>query len=112
MNNIEQLRKLMQENSISGLAVVPGPNMSYLTGSKFHLSERPVVLIIEQNKSTFILPELESAKVSGLDADCITYDDKDGPSKAFTQFSENNNFTELGIESRTCLLYTSDAADE
>ena len=91
----------MQENSISGLAVVPGPNMSYLTGSKFHLSERPVVLIIEQNKSTFILPELESAKVSGLDADCITYDDKDGPSKAFTQFSENNNFTELGIESRT-----------
>ena len=66
----------MQENSISGLAVVPGPNMSYLTGSKFHLSERPVVLIIEQNKSTFILPELESAKVSGLDADCITYDEK------------------------------------
>ena len=56
MNNIQQLRKLMQENSISGLAVVPGPNMSYLTGSKFHLSERPVVLIIEQNKSTFILP--------------------------------------------------------
>ena len=101
MNNIQQLRKLMQVNSISGLAVVPGPNMSYLTGSKFHLSERPVVLIIEQNKSTFILPELESAKVSGLDADCITYDDKDGPSKAFTQFSENNNFTELGIESRT-----------
>ena len=58
MNNIEQLRKLMQENSISGLAVVPGPNMSYLTGSKFHLSESPVVLIIEQHKSTFILPEL------------------------------------------------------
>ena len=101
MNNIEQLRKLMQENSISGLAVVPGPNMSYLTESKFHLSERPVVLIIEQNKSTFILPELESAKVLGLDADCITYDDKDGPNKAFRQFSKNNNFTELGIESRT-----------
>ena len=61
----------MQEKSFSGLAVVPGPNMSYLTGSKFHLSERPVVLIIEQNKSTFILPELESAKVSGLDADYV-----------------------------------------
>ena len=101
MNNIEQLRKLMQEKSISGLVVVPGPNMSYLTGSKFHLSERPVVLIIEQNKSTFILPELESAKVLELDVDSITYDDKDGPNKAFRQFSENNNFTKLGIESRT-----------
>ena len=73
MKNIRQLRELMQESSLSSLVVVPGPNMSYLTGSKFHLSERPVVLVIEQNKCTFILPELESAKILNLDVDCITY---------------------------------------
>ena len=71
MRNFTQLRKLMQVNSLSCLVVVPGPNMSYLTGSKFHLSERPVVFIIEMEKATFILPELESAKISKFDLDSI-----------------------------------------
>ena len=101
MKNIRQLRELMQNNSLSSLVVVPGPNMSYLTGSKFHLSERPVVLVIEQNKCTFILPELESAKISSLDVDYITYNDKEGPVKAFNKFAKNNNFSTIGIESRT-----------
>ena len=101
MKNIRQLRELMQESSLPSLVVVPGPNMSYLTGSKFHLSERPVVLVIEQNKCTFILPELENAKISNLDVDCITYNDKDGPFKAFKKFAKSNSFSEIGIESRT-----------
>ena len=101
MKNIRQLRELMQESSLPSLVVVPGPNMSYLTGSKFHLSERPVVLVIEQNKCTFILPELESAKILNLDVDCITYNDKDGPVKAFNKFAKDNSFSTIGIESRT-----------
>ncbi len=77
MRNLVQLRKLMIENSLSCLVVVPGPNMSYLTGSKFHLSERPVVFIIEIDNATFILPELESAKISKFGLDSITYNDKE-----------------------------------
>ena len=101
MKNIEQLRKLMNENSLTGLVVVPGPNMSYLTGSKFHLSERPVVLVLEMDKSTFILPELESSKISKFDSDSITYNDEDGPEGAFRMFAKNQTFSKLGVESRT-----------
>ena len=91
----------MQENSLESMAVVPGPNMTYLTGSEFHLSERPVVLLLDQDNSTFILPELESPKISSLNVESITYDDKDGPEGAFRSFASKNHFTELGIESRT-----------
>ena len=101
MRNLVQLRKLMIENSLSCLVVVPGPNMSYLTGSKFHLSERPVVFIIEMDNATFILPELESAKISNFDLNSITYDDKEGPEDAFRRFSNSKTFSEVGVESRT-----------
>ena len=72
MKNLERIRDIMAHHSFDGLAIVPGPNMEYLTGSKFHLSERPVVLFIEKGNSTFILPELESPKISNLGFDFIT----------------------------------------
>ena len=97
MKNIGKLRKLMSEKSLSALVVVPGPNMSYLTGSKFHLSERPVVLILEQERATFILPELESSKVSNLGLELMTYNDETGPDPAFIEFSNKSRFTEVGI---------------
>ena len=63
MENLKQLRELMTEHSLDGLAVVPGPNMAHVTNSKFDLGERPVVFIILQNEATFSLPEVESAKI-------------------------------------------------
>ena len=100
MENLKQLRELMTEHSLDGLAVVPGPNMTHLTGSKFHLSERPVVFIILQNEATFILPELESPKILDLGVNYITYDDEEGPRPAFEKFAKTNNTLRLGVESR------------
>ena len=100
MENLKQLRELMTEHSLDGLAVVPGPNMAHLTGSKFHLSERPVVFIILQNEATFILPELESPKILDLGVNYITYDDEEGPKPAFEKFAQTNNISKLGVESR------------
>ena len=88
----------MGQHSFDGLAIVPGPNMEYLTGSKFHLSERPVVLFIEKGNSTFILPELESPKISNLGFDFITYNDQEGYESAFSKF--NHKIKKLGVESR------------
>jgi len=90
----------MSQKSFDGLAIVPGPNLSYLTGSEFHLSERPVVLFVQQEKAMFVLPELESPKIAGLDIDYISYDDREGPGPAFAQFSKSNRFSGLGVESR------------
>ena len=86
MQNLKKIRELMSIKSFDGLAIVPGPNMEYLTGSKVHLSERPVVLFLELDKATFILPELESSKISNLGFDFITYDDKEGFNPAFEKF--------------------------
>ena len=82
------------------IAVVPGPNLYYITSKRFHLSERPVVLFIEQDALTFILPELESQKVSDLDVDFLTYSDVTGPGKAFDKFFEDHHFAKIGVESR------------
>ena len=100
MNKIQELRKGMKKEGFDFLAVVPGPNLYYITSKKFHLSERPVVLFIEENNLTFILPELESQKLEGLAVDSLTYSDVSGPQQAFDIFFENKQFEKIGIESR------------
>ena len=90
----------MKKEGFDCLAVVPGPNLYYITSKKFHLSERPVVLFIEANNLTFILPELESQKLEGLGVDSLTYSDVSGPQPAFDIFFENKQFKKIGIESR------------
>ncbi len=100
MENLVRLRKLMGQKSIDALAIVPGPNLAYFTGSEFHLSERPVILFVQQENAMFVLPELESPKISGLDIDYISYDDREGPEPAFAKFSKSNRFSGLGVESR------------
>ena len=46
---------------------------------------------------TFILPELESQKLSGLDVEFLTYSDALGPQKVFDIFLEDKNFDRIGI---------------
>lgn len=49
------------------LVLNPGPSLTYITGLHFHLSERPVVVLFcPGSPVTFILPELETAKLSEL----------------------------------------------
>ena len=100
MENLTRLRQLMNQKSMDGLAIVPGPNLAYLTGSEFHLSESPVILFVRQKDAIFVLPELEAPKIANLDIDFISYNDRDGPGPAFAQFSQGNKFVGLGIESR------------
>ena len=90
----------MKKEGFDCLAVVPGPNLYYITSKKFHLSERPVVLFIEEDDLTFVLPELESQKLDGLGVDSLTYSDVSGPQQVFDIFFENKQFEKIGIESR------------
>ena len=90
----------MKKEGFDCLAVVPGPNLYYITLKKFHLSERPIVFFIEEDNLTFILPELESQKLSGLDVNSLTYSDVTVPQQAFEYFFQNRKFDKIGIESR------------
>ena len=90
----------MSQNSVESLAIVPGPNLSYLTGSEFHLSERPIIFFVSNDSATFVLPELDSPKILDLGLEYITYDDREGPEPAFDKFSKIKRFSEIGVESR------------
>ncbi|MCJ7514292.1 MAG: aminopeptidase P family N-terminal domain-containing protein, partial [Anaerolineales bacterium] len=60
---VTRLRQLLQQAALDGLAVVPGPNLLYLTGLSFHLMERPVVaLFMRDAEPALILPAFELSK--------------------------------------------------
>ncbi len=63
----ERLIQAMPAHHLDVVALNPGPSLEYLSGLKFHLSERPVVaLLIPGQPLIMILPELESAKLASL----------------------------------------------
>jgi Xaa-Pro dipeptidase len=62
---LERLHTALVQAGLDAAALNPGPTLTYLTGLKFHLMERPVVLLIAQGKDpAIVLPELEMPKVS------------------------------------------------
>jgi len=91
-DRIYRLMKILQGSEVHAVALNPGANLTYLTGLNFHISERPIVLIISQTAlPVIVLPELEAPKLqaSSILLESFTY--KDDPTswrKAFTQAAE------------------------
>ena len=78
MNNkrISLLQEQMRLNKLDILALNAGVDLEYFTGLKFHLSERPAMLLIpSEGNPAFIFPEfeLEKAGLSLIDLDLYTY---------------------------------------
>ena len=68
------------------LALVPGPNLFYLTGLSFHLSERPIVALVPVGgPPAIVLPVLEAVKVeqSPVELEVFPYTDEEGYTPAF-----------------------------
>jgi Xaa-Pro dipeptidase len=60
----EKLTNLMVTYGLAGMAFNPGPDLTYLTGLRFHLMERPTVLLITQEgAAAMVLPGLEEGKL-------------------------------------------------
>jgi Xaa-Pro dipeptidase len=84
-----RLHQLVEQASAQGfdtLALVPGPNLFYLTGLSFHVSERPIVALFPVDENPIIvLPELEAAKVgqSPVELGVFPYTDENGYTEAF-----------------------------
>lgn len=85
----ERLHRLVEQASAHGfdaLALVPGPNLFYLTGLSFHLSERPVVALIPVDRPpAVVLPALEAVKVerASVGLEVFPYTDEEGYTVAF-----------------------------
>lgn len=73
----QRIADLLAQNTLDALALLPGQTLTYLTGLHFHLSERPVTLLINAEKALLILPELEAGKVaqSTLPLEFVTFGD-------------------------------------
>jgi Xaa-Pro dipeptidase len=61
---LDKLNASLRTSGLDAVALNPGPTLKYLTNLNFHLSERPVVLLIAPGQDpAIILPELELPKV-------------------------------------------------
>lgn len=81
----ERLVESICARGLDALALVPGPNLFYLTGLSFHLSERPVVALLPRvGEPAVILPRLEATKLEGHDGLVpFSYTDEEGHEEAF-----------------------------
>ena len=103
-NRIETLQNLLAQTELDGVVVNPSASLRFLSGLEFHLMERPVVLFVPKSaKPLLILPELELAKVAGME-DCLQiHSFGDDPSswqavfeKALSSYAENE--LRIGLE--------------
>ena len=76
---IKHLVNLLQAQDLMGMAINPGPSLTYLTGLHLHLMERPSLLIVTQDGNiAMVLPKLEEGKLGD-----------DSPIKAVFSYGDN-----------------------
>ncbi len=74
MNRIETLQEIMVEKKLPLVAVTAGPDLRYLTGLDFHISERPAILLLATSGQPHLIhPELEAVKVKGCKFPLISF---------------------------------------
>lgn len=105
--NSERLQRLTEQivaHGLDGLALVPGPNMVYVSGIHSHVSERPVVLFIPADDDpAIIIPTLEAMKArdAGIAPERVfDWNDAEGYAGAFQQACAHLELADylLGVE--------------
>jgi Xaa-Pro dipeptidase len=84
---IERLVASARGAGVDCVALMPGPNMVYLTGLHFHLSERPVLAFFPADgQPALLVPAFEASKAehtpAPIDWRLFTYSDEQGPGDA------------------------------
>lgn len=84
---LERLTRQILSHGLDGVALVPGPNMVYVSGIHSHLSERPILLFLPADDDpAIIIPTLEApkAEAAGVPAGRIfAWSDAEGYTGAF-----------------------------
>ena len=107
---------IFNNSDLDLVAIVPGANFRYLTGGNFHLMERPTVLFLKKDsKPVVILPFLEVDVFNKLniDAEIISWQDKDGYIDAFYKASKIlGKIYSIGVEGQRIRFFESSALQE
>lgn len=65
---LEKLQQKLREQKLDAMALMPGPNMLYISGIHAHASERPILLLVPaEGKPAIIIPTLEAPKAQAAD---------------------------------------------
>lgn len=105
-HRLQKLQAALAAQKLDGVAAIAGPNLFYLTGLSFHLSERPTVgFFPAAGEPVFVAGQLEESKLrDGLPyaARYFTYTDTNGPGAAFREAAAalRLNTPRLGVEAR------------
>ena len=103
---LQRLTSALALANLECVAVIAGPNLYYLTGMSFHLSERPTVGFFPRNGEPVIVAgSLEESKIKSkapYPLRSFFYTDAAGPAAAFREAATalKLNKASLGVESR------------
>jgi Xaa-Pro dipeptidase len=103
---LQRLQAALARASLDCAAVIAGPNLYYLTGLLFHLSERPTVGFFPvQGDPILVAGNLEESKIKSgapYPVRAFTYGDADGPATAFREAAQALKLgrVRLGVETR------------
>lgn len=65
---LQKLQTELKKAGLDGLALVPGPNMVYISHIHSHVSERPIVLFLfAEQPPAIVMPNLEAMKAEQVD---------------------------------------------
>ena len=82
---VGRLAKVLRSAGLKGAIIAPGPNLTYYTGVRAHLFERPFLLLIQSDGDAHLIaPKLEAGPFrDSLPMKIHAWDDNEGPSGAF-----------------------------
>lgn len=101
---LKNLQSTIIEKNLDGIALVPGPNIIYLSGIHVHLSERPIILFVPaQGEMAIVIPTLEAMKAenAGIAKENIyDWNDQEGYIPAFQKAASKLGLTnwKIGVE--------------
>ena len=81
-SRLDTLNASLQSAGLDAVILNPGPTLTHLTGLRFHLMERPVVLMfVKDQDPAIVLPELELQKVASLPYELQVFAYPENPSE-------------------------------
>ncbi|MEO8355140.1 MAG: Xaa-Pro peptidase family protein [Chloroflexota bacterium] len=121
-SRFDRLHASLRTSDLDAVILNPGPTLTHLSGLRFHLMERPVVLLFAKDQvPAIVLPELELQKVTSLPYELQVFSYAENPSEwgnAFRKATQSLGLDgkRIGVEPRQLRLleyrYVQDGAPE
>jgi Xaa-Pro dipeptidase len=121
-SRFDKLNASLLTSDLDAVILNPGPTLTHLTGLRFHLMERPVVLLFAKDQvPVIVMPELELQKVASLPYKLQVFAYPENPSewdKTFRNAAQalGLNGKRIGVEPRSLRIlefrYMQNAAPE